>query len=273
MEILHQDPDTSLTSLALAPANAQYFLRWLTESFEERNERPMCMTTLRLTYKQMQTNYTVATGRKLPDIFNKQIHGVSRVSIIMGIQLTFTLQYLKGMMDSHNISLEKHARPMCSSVDLHSILMFNWCFFREGIAHDSNHTTMSDNGVHLTRQGVLIESSCYRGTNDSLRWKNVKLKSIKSAPSDVFVAELETTLIKGKRKMVEPIIFMLIVISANLVFCPILPLIALAFADAFANEGIRAPADLFRLRVEDPDKNYLEVPWKASILDTPIWRL
>ena len=175
-------------------------------------------------------------------------------------------------MDSHNISLEKHARPVCSSVDLHSLLMFNWCFYREGIAHDPNHTTMSDNGVYLTRPGVFIESS-YRGTNDSLRWKNVKIKSIKSAPSDVFVAELETILIKGKRKMVKLIIFMLIDISENLVFCPILPLIALAFADAFANEGIRAPADLFRLRVEDLDKSYLEVTWKASILDTPIWRL
>ena len=73
--------------------------------------------------------------------------------------------------------------------------------------------------------------------------------------------------------MVEPIIFMLIDVPTNPVFCPILPLIALAFADdAFANEGIRTPADLFRLRVEDPNRNYLEVPWKASILDAPIFR-
>jgi hypothetical protein len=82
-----------------------------------------------------------------------------------------------------------------------------------------------------TRPGALIESSCYRGTNESLRWKNVKLKLIKSSPSDVFVAELETTLVKGKRKMVEPIIFMLMDVPTNPVFCPILPLIALAFAD------------------------------------------
>ena len=73
--------------------------------------------------------------------------------------------------------------------------------------------------------------------------------------------------------MVEPIIFMLMDVPTNLVFCPILPLIALAFADdTFANEGIRTPADLFRLQVEDPDKNHLEVPWKASILDTPALR-
>ena len=49
--------------------------------------------------------------------------------------------------------------------------------------------------------------------------------------------------------------------------------IALAFADdAFANEGILTPADLFRLRVEDPDKNHSEVLWKASILDNPVFR-
>ena len=56
--------------------------------------------------------------------------------MIMNIQLTFTLQYLKSMMDSHNLSLEKRAKPVCSSVDLHSLLMYNWCFYREGIAHE-----------------------------------------------------------------------------------------------------------------------------------------
>ena len=62
-------------------------------------------------------------------------------------------------------------------------------------------------------------------------------------------------------------------IPTNPVFRPILPLIAFAFADdAFANEGIRTPADLFRLQVEDLDKNHLEVSWKASILDAPVFR-
>ena len=84
----------------------------------------------------------------------------------------------------------------------------------------------------------------------------------KSALSDFFVAELETTLIKGKRKMVELIIFMLMDVPTNPVFCPIILLIALAFADgAFANEEIRTPADLFRLRVGDFGRSYLEVPW------------
>ena len=32
--------------------------------------------------------------------------------MIMNIQLTFTLQYLKSMMDSHNLSLGKRAKPV-----------------------------------------------------------------------------------------------------------------------------------------------------------------
>ena len=73
--------------------------------------------------------------------------------------------------------------------------------------------------------------------------------------------------------MVEPIIFMLMDVPTSPVFCPILPLIALAFADDdFANEGIWMPPDLLRLRIEDPNKNHLEAPWKASILDTPALR-
>ena len=122
-----------------------------------------------------------------------------------------------------------------------------------------------------TRPGApsLIESSYYHSTNDSLYWKNTKLKLIKSSLNDIFVTESET-LIKEKRKMAEQI---LIDVPTNPVFSLILLLTELAFADdVFANEGIQRAADLFRLRVEDPGKNNLEVPWKASILGTPIFR-
>ena len=141
------------------------------------------------------------------------------------------------MVDSHDLSLEKHAKPVCSSVDLHSLLMYNWCFYWKGIAHERYRVQAAllcqIMAYTSTRPGALIELSCYRGTNESLLWKNVKLKLIKSAPSDVFVTELETTMIKGKRKMIEPIIFMLMDVPTNPVFCLILPLIALpvAFAD------------------------------------------
>ena len=58
--------------------------------------------------------------------------------MVMAIQLAFTFQCLKSMIDSHNLSLEKHAKPVCSSVDLHSPLMYNWCFDREGIVHEKH---------------------------------------------------------------------------------------------------------------------------------------
>ena len=64
----------------------------------------------------------------------------------------------------------------------------------------------------------------------------------KRVVSDVVVAELETTLIKGKRRMVEPTIFMTMDVPTNPVFCPVLPLISLAFAED--------PADLFRLELK-----------------------
>ena len=50
--------------------------------------------------------------------------------MIMNTQITSILQYLKSMMDSHNLSL------VCSSVGLHPPLMHNWCFYRGGIAHE-----------------------------------------------------------------------------------------------------------------------------------------
>ena len=66
-------------------------------------------------------------------------------------QLTFTLQCLKSMTDSHNLSLEKHAK----SVDLHLLLMYNWCFYRDCTweARGLNCTDLLDNGVHFDKAG------------------------------------------------------------------------------------------------------------------------
>ena len=76
------------------------------------------------------------------------------------------------MIDSHDLNLEKRSKPVCSSVDLHSLLMYNWCFYREGIAHERYRvqTTLLCQimAYTSTRPGALIESSCYRGTNESL---------------------------------------------------------------------------------------------------------
>ena len=92
----------------------------------------------------------------------------------------------------------------------------------EGIAHERYRvqTTLLCQimAYTSTRPGALINSSGYRGTNESLLWKNIKLKLIKSAPSDILVAGLETTLIKGKRKMVEPVTFILMDVPTNPVF-------------------------------------------------------
>ena len=94
--------------------------------------------------------------------FNKQIHRVSWVSMVMDIQLTFTswLRYLKSMMDSHNLSLEKHAKPVCSSVDFHS-LMYNWCFYREGIAQERYRvqTTLLCRIIAYDSQGRALSSN------------------------------------------------------------------------------------------------------------------
>ena len=73
-------------------------------------------------------------------------------------------------MDSYNLNLEKHAKHVCSSVDLHSLLKYNWCFYREGIADERYRvqtTLLCQIMAYIpTRPCALIESSCYRSTNE-----------------------------------------------------------------------------------------------------------
>lgn len=56
----------------------------------------------------------------------------------------------------------------------------------------------------------------------------------------------------------------------NLVFCPILLLLALAFSDN-AFESIRSPQDLYKLEIPS-ERNCLEIRWKPEIQKTPIVR-
>ena len=57
------------------------------------------------------------------------------------------------MMDSQNLSLGKHVKPVCSSVDLYSLLVCNWHFYREGITHERYRvqtTPLTGDCIHFT---------------------------------------------------------------------------------------------------------------------------
>lgn len=57
-----------------------------------------------------------------------------------------------------------------------------------------------------------------------------------------------------------------------LLLCPQITVLSLAFSDqAFAAEELSEPGHLFRLRIH-VGLNQLELPWKTSILDTPLFR-
>ena len=58
----------------------------------------------------------------------------------------------------------------------------------------------------------------------------------------------------------------------NPMFCPIMNLLALAFADnAFKELGIEKPEDLFSLEIPH-FKESLSIQWKSECLETPIFR-
>ena len=55
-------------------------------------------------------------------------------------------------------------------------------------------------------------------------------------------------------------------------FCPIMSLLALAFADnAFKEEGIQCPVDLYTIEIPH-FKETLGIQWKPKLLETPVFR-
>lgn len=85
-----------------------------------------------------------------------------------------------------------------------------------------------------SRPGAIIESGCYSGTNEALRYKDVRVTVVRNPDeigNNVMVMEIDILLMKGKRNKGDLTTYVIHEQDDNLAFCPIIHFLAIAFAD------------------------------------------
>ncbi|KAJ6258013.1 hypothetical protein Dda_6925 [Drechslerella dactyloides] len=184
----------------------------------------------------------------------------------------------KVLTPQYGLTLIGRGKPLARASDLFALLHYHWCLDTSVFRHERYRVQlallMMLMAFTASRPGALIESHCRRGSNESLKYKDVALRLIRCEEDSNFiiVMEIASWIMKGKGRTQEPTIFVVHERYDSMPADPILLFLALAFADnAFKSKDINRPADIYQLRI--PEKmGAIQLHWKPSILETPIFR-
>ncbi|KAK6495730.1 hypothetical protein TWF481_002777 [Arthrobotrys musiformis] len=176
------------------------------------------------------------------------------------------------------LTLLGRGKPLAKATDLFVLLNYHWALDTSILRHERYRIQLPlilmIMAFTASRPGALVESNCRRGTNESLKYKDVSLQIL---PCDderkiIIIMELTSWIMKGRGRKQEPVTFMLHERDDCLAFDPIILFLALAFADnAFKSQDIKQPADLFKLRVPS-HLECLHIQWREDILEAPVFR-
>ncbi|KAI5789795.1 hypothetical protein FPQ18DRAFT_261175, partial [Pyronema domesticum] len=165
------------------------------------------------------------------------------------------------------------SKETCSVVDLYKLQRHHWCEDKESTCH-GRHVVQTAFLMQLiaytsSRPGALIEQNCYKGLKEDM---NLSLLRDSFSTGTILVLEVTTTYLKGNRNTKEPVTYVLYERRDSPIFCPVLNMLALAFADnAFKEEGITRPEDIYNIQIPI-FRETLSIQWKPEILETPVFQ-
>ncbi|KAL6712955.1 hypothetical protein ACLMJK_009510 [Lecanora helva] len=162
--------------------------------------------------------------------------------------------------------------------DLYHLLAYLWAQDKHiyPVERQRLQTALLTQLIALTtvRPGSLVESSCYRNSNEALRYQDVVLRLVRD-PLDqsqsILLMEVTVRLWKGARERMKPVTFVFYEHDC-LLFCPVLNMLGLAFADnAFECDVIQGIQDIYEHKIPD-FKESTQLKWKDDWLPRPIFR-
>ncbi|KAF8534000.1 hypothetical protein BDD12DRAFT_897299 [Trichophaea hybrida] len=235
---------TSENALELAgPVELKLFLMYrIRNSRSHKQQRCLHRSTVQAYYKTLQMVYSLDTKRQIPKETN--------VIINKYIETELTQKF--------KLIMELKDKPTCSVTDLFNLLHYHWNQDVDSSCHGRYRIQvaflMQLIAYTSSRPGSIIESHCYKGLKQVLKYKDMNLSLLR------------------KRNKREPVTYILYERRDNPIFCPIMNLLALAFADnAFKEEGIQRPEDLYNLEIPH-FKESLVIQWKPECRETPVFR-
>jgi hypothetical protein len=115
------------------------------------------------------------------------------------------------LTDEFDLDLSVRNKPTLCVEDMLALLHYHWCFDTAPVPHERYRVQLPllllMTAYTSSRPGALIESSCVRGSNDTLRFRDVVLRVLpnpEEPENHVLVMEMTLLFMKGKRNKSKP---------------------------------------------------------------------
>lgn len=251
-----------LYSLISLTGVVESFIRFLGMTLQGRLSERVTVTTLTSYIWTLFSLLSREGNVHIPNDVRKQIHGYIGSSDFCGhVQLSTRLR-------------EKH---YASLIDIRILVD---SYYSDARRFRTNRMRLQmialTNLLALSaeRIGALVESNCYQGTNEALKWKDVGVmvfpRSDSPSKPDIAV-QVTTHLLKGGRgvESYSKTVFLFPEYGSERAYCPVVPFLVLGLLDQVW-EGINSVEDIISPRVPPALTHTLRV--RTTKRDLPVFR-
>ncbi|EGP82385.1 uncharacterized protein MYCGRDRAFT_11476, partial [Zymoseptoria tritici IPO323] len=173
---------------------------------------------------------------------------------------------------------DRSDKPVLNVDDLLATLHVHWVRCQEWYAAERQRVQLSLILlliVYTSARPSAVFTS-FETAGDCLKYKDIQIFKVKGQSQDDHVLLMIVTLrlMKGQRNKSLAPKYVFHERDDNLAFCPILHVLALAFADkAFSSPWLQEPKDIYTFHVDgDRGLQGLPLEWKRDMLDMPVLR-
>ena len=156
----------------MEPADIQMYLIFRIKASPKRKEK-LRQTSVQSFYKTLQMVYCLDTKRQLGKPTSDMINAVCKHHLRANLCMLIRSQYIKNdLTTKFSLVLGIKDKATCSVTDLFNLLHYHWC----QDADTGRYRVQAALLIQLiaytsSRPGAIIESNCYKGLSQVLKYK------------------------------------------------------------------------------------------------------
>ena len=152
------------------------YLMFRIKAAPKRKEK-LRQTSVQSYYKTLQMVYCLDTKRQLGKPTNDMINAVCKHHLRANLHMLIRSQYIKNdLTTKFSLFLGIKDKATCSVTDLFNLLHYHWCQDTDSTGVHGRYRVQTAFLTQLitytsSRPGAIIESYCYKGLNQVLKYK------------------------------------------------------------------------------------------------------
>ncbi|KAF2174444.1 hypothetical protein K469DRAFT_675779 [Zopfia rhizophila CBS 207.26] len=181
----------------------------------------------------------------------------------------------KELPKKEGASTKSFEKGIASMIVVEDLIDYLWCFDEYNFVHERGRVQLAFAILILTllgiRPGEIVESSCWRNSNEGILYKDVTLSLMRVPGGQIIAMKVKLRNRKGDRETEgDKQMLNLTEDPTQRMICPVTHFLALALADG-ALEGINELSDLSRLKIPESSMSLL-LGIKKHMADIPVLR-